>query len=217
MYYCKVVPSFGTVGGMAFLLVFLGLSFLFLSTIASDFFCPNLGSIARALNLSESVAGVTFLAFGNGSPDLFSTFSALKAGSGALALGELIGAAWFVISVIVGSMAIIKSFQLNRQLFLRDLLFFTGAVIFMCYIIFRGELSPFVSFSLIIYYLMYVILVISTKQEDNRGEDSRIHFSYFYLELVKDEEELEGLLMSNLECKRCTTKEGSIPFAAFRI
>ncbi|KAF9984551.1 hypothetical protein BGZ65_000159 [Modicella reniformis] len=37
------------------------------------------------------LTGVTFLAFGNGSPDVFSTFSAIGAGSGSLAIGELVG------------------------------------------------------------------------------------------------------------------------------
>ncbi|KAJ9063807.1 hypothetical protein DSO57_1037004 [Entomophthora muscae] len=54
----------------------------------------------------------------------------------------------------------------------------------MCYIIIRGELSIAVSFSLVIYYLLYVIIVISAKPE---------------IDKEKDEEELEGLLMSNLE------------------
>ncbi|CAG8791459.1 30900_t:CDS:2, partial [Gigaspora margarita] len=67
---------------------------------ASDFFCPNLSTIAFKLKLSESVAGVTFLAFGNGSPDLFSTFSAMTHESGPLAIGELIGAANFITSVV---------------------------------------------------------------------------------------------------------------------
>jgi len=67
--------------------------FLFstLGISASDFFCPNLASISVILGLDENVAGVTFLALGNGSPDVFSTFSAMKANSGGLAIGELIG------------------------------------------------------------------------------------------------------------------------------
>lgn len=47
------------------------------------------------LGLSESTAGVTFLAFGNGSPDVFSTFAALNGGTLGLAVGELLGAATF--------------------------------------------------------------------------------------------------------------------------
>jgi sodium/potassium/calcium exchanger 6 len=45
--------------------------------------------------LSETTAGVTFLAFGNGSPDVFSTFSAMNQGTFSLAIGELLGAATF--------------------------------------------------------------------------------------------------------------------------
>ena len=37
----------------------------------------------------------TFLAFGNGSPDVFSTFAAMGSNSGSMAVGELIGAAGF--------------------------------------------------------------------------------------------------------------------------
>lgn len=76
---------------LAFLFSFIGIS-------ASDFFCPNLSTIATVLGLNESTAGVTFLAFGNGSPDVFSTFSALKGGTFSLAIGELIGAASFSMS-----------------------------------------------------------------------------------------------------------------------
>jgi sodium/potassium/calcium exchanger 6 len=105
---------------------------------------PNLQTLAAALHLSESMVrifcyagnnsieflmlcsqtGVTFLAFGNGSPDVFSTFrytniglfhcfmdakklmisfsSAMQSNLGSLALGELIGAASFIVSVVAG-------------------------------------------------------------------------------------------------------------------
>ena len=75
-----------------FILAFL---FSFIGITASDFFCPNLSTIASYLGLNESTAGVTFLAFGNGSPDVFSTFAALRGGTFSLAVGELIGAASF--------------------------------------------------------------------------------------------------------------------------
>lgn len=54
----------------------------------------------RCLAVPLAQAGVTFLAFSNGSPDVFSTFAALSHGSGSLAIGELIGAASFIVSVV---------------------------------------------------------------------------------------------------------------------
>jgi sodium/potassium/calcium exchanger 6 len=76
-------------------LLLLSFLFSFIGIVASDFFCPNLSTIATYLGLSETTAGVTFLAFGNGSPDVFSTFSAMNQGTFSLAIGELIGAATF--------------------------------------------------------------------------------------------------------------------------
>lgn len=38
--------------------------------IAEDYLCPSLAGIADSLQLSPEVAGVTFLALGNGSPDI---------------------------------------------------------------------------------------------------------------------------------------------------
>lgn len=84
----KPLLAFGYLTLLSFLFSFIGI-------VASDFFCPNLATIATYLGLSETTAGVTFLAFGNGSPDVFSTFSAMNQGTFSLAIGELIGAATF--------------------------------------------------------------------------------------------------------------------------
>ncbi|KAG0263716.1 hypothetical protein BG011_008229 [Mortierella polycephala] len=51
------------------------------------YFCKLESAPALALII---MTGVTFLAFGNASPDIFSTFSAVSAGSGTLAIGEVI-------------------------------------------------------------------------------------------------------------------------------
>ena len=73
----------------------LWLNFLFsiLGISTSDFFCPNLATIAPLLNLDEYVAGVTFLALGNGSPDVFATFAALRTNAEGLVIGKLM-ATW---------------------------------------------------------------------------------------------------------------------------
>ncbi|KAJ6531749.1 hypothetical protein B0H19DRAFT_1188370 [Mycena capillaripes] len=98
-YYCTET----TLRPVAFTALIIWLVFLFstLGISASDFFTPNLATIAQLLGLDENVAGVTFLAFGNGSPDVFSTFSAMRAESGSLAIGELLGAASFKLVQLV--------------------------------------------------------------------------------------------------------------------
>ncbi|KAI8143011.1 Sodium/calcium exchanger protein-domain-containing protein [Fennellomyces sp. T-0311] len=140
----------------------LGLLMLFgaVSVVASDFFCPNLQTISSKLQLSESMAGVTILAFGNGSPDLFSTFSAMDSGAGSLAVGELIGAAFFIVSVVSGSMGIIRPFRSKRITFMRDASFLTGAIMMLTWIVYHQRIFWYHGVALIVYYLTYVFVVV---------------------------------------------------------
>ncbi|ORZ17624.1 Sodium/calcium exchanger protein-domain-containing protein [Absidia repens] len=158
LYYC----SSATGKPVIFLILcfWLLLLFGFVGIAASDFFCPNLQTIASALRLSESLTGVTFLAFGNGSPDLFSTFSAMNSNLGSLALGELIGAAFFIVSVVAGSMCAIKPFRAKRHSFLRDVSFFTLAIVMVLVIVSDGLIYMYEAVILVVFYVLYVTVVI---------------------------------------------------------
>jgi sodium/potassium/calcium exchanger 6 len=158
LYYCR----FAHVKPVAFtiLISWLGLLFSTIGIAASDFFCENLETISAILGLSENVAGVTFVAFGNGSPDVFSTFAAMGANSGSLAVGELFGAAGFITAVVAGSMALIQTFQMPRSDFLRDTGFFTVAAIFSLYFLWDGKLHLWECISMVVFYIFYVIVVL---------------------------------------------------------
>ncbi|PPQ65279.1 hypothetical protein CVT26_000239 [Gymnopilus dilepis] len=168
LYYCSK-PSLRPVifAGLIVWLIFL---FSTLGISASDFFTPNLATIAHLLGLDENVAGVTFLAFGNGSPDLFSTFSAMRADSGSLAIGELLGAATFIVSCVVGSMCIIKPFQVHRTSFLRDVGFFTIAIGLMLLTHWDGHISQWEAGTLVALYLTYVLVVVIGSWYERRRE-----------------------------------------------
>jgi sodium/potassium/calcium exchanger 6 len=149
--------------------------FLFstLGISTADFFTPNLATVASLLGLDENVAGVTFLAFGNGSPDVFSTFSAMRANSGSLAIGELLGAASFIVSCVVGSMCIIKPFKVDRRPFLRDVGFFTVAVSVLLGILWDNRLVAWEAGSLVAMYVIYVAVVVVGSWWDRRQEKKR--------------------------------------------
>lgn len=136
--------------------------FLFISTSAGDFFCPNLHTIAGIFGMSENLTGVTFLAFGSGAPDLFSTFNALQQGSNSLAIGELLGAASFITTVVVGSIAL-RGFRANRRPFVRDILFFVAAVSLIIGVLWDGKLTLVESLLLICLYVLYVIVVVFSR------------------------------------------------------
>ena len=158
-YYCGMsqVKSIG----FAMLVVWLGLLFSTIGIAASDFFSVNLSTIATILGLSESLAGVTFLAFGNGSPDVFSTFAAMSSNSASMAVGELIGAACFITGVVAGSMALVREFRVDKKTYARDICFFIVAVCFSMVFLADGSLRFFECCIMIGYYIVYVITVVA--------------------------------------------------------
>ncbi|KAL9127376.1 MAG: hypothetical protein Q9217_003732 [Psora testacea] len=142
------------------LVIWLGLLFSTIGIAASDFFCINLSTIATILGMSESMTGVTFLAFGNGSPDVFSTFAAMKTHSGSLAVGELIGAAGFITAVVAGSMALVRPFKVARKSFVRDIGFFIIAASFSMVFLADGNLHLWECIVMVGFYIFYVITVV---------------------------------------------------------
>ncbi|CAD6578244.1 MAG: hypothetical protein ASARMPREDX12_008688 [Alectoria sarmentosa] len=158
LYYCKLHKA----QPLAFtiLILWLGLLFSTIGIAASDFFCINLSTIASILGMSESMAGVTFLAFGNGSPDVFSTFAAMKTNSGSMAVGELIGAAGFITAVVAGSMALVRPFKVARKSFVRDVGFFIVAASFSMVFLADGHLHLWECAVMVAFYLFYVVTVV---------------------------------------------------------
>ena len=198
-YYCTR-PSLRT---LAFVALIVWLLFLFstLGITASDFFTPNLATISQHLGLDENVAGVTFLAFGNGSPDLSSTFSSMKAGSGSLAIGELLGAASFIVSCVVGSMCIIRPFHVYRWPFLRDVGFFTIAVTLLLIILRDGQIHFWEATSMIALYVIYALVIgfgswWVKRQEHKKLLDNMVRSEYDQSEFVPYRDQRKLLLSS---------------------
>lgn len=181
-YYCAL-PKLRPIA-FTILALWLGLLFSTIGIAASDFFSVNLSTIASVLGLPESLAGVTFLAFGNGSPDVFSTFAAMGSNSGSMAVGELIGAAGFITAVVAGSMALVREFRVSRKTFVRDIIFFIVAISFTMLFLLDGKMHLWECGSMIAFYAFYVCFVVawhwlSARRKRRRSKEaaSRSHYS----------------------------------------
>lgn len=181
LYYCRLDGA----KPLAMIIIILWLMLLFttLGIVAGDFFSVNLSSLAQSLNFSDALAGVTFLAFGNGAPDIFSTFAAMKSNSHSLALGELLGAAAFITSVVAGSMALIKPFAVVKASLIRDGLVLIVAMAFLIYVMADGYLRLPHCICMLAIYAVYVVIVagwhwwISRRKRgpENTGEGEAPH------------------------------------------
>lgn len=178
---------------MIIIILWTALLFTTIGVAASDFFCINLSTISSLLGLSESMAGVTFLAFGNGSPDVFSTFAAVKSHSGSLAIGELIGAAGFITAVVSGTMAIIRPFHVYKRSFVRDVGFFIASVAFSMVFLANGALALWECAVMVAFYVFYVIVVVVwhwylTRRRRKRERDAAVRGHY----TITDTDEVEA-------------------------
>lgn len=84
----------------------------------------------------------------------------MDTGAGSLAIGELIGAAFFIVAVVAGCMGIIKPFQSQKITFMRDASFLTGAIMIITWIVYHQGIYWYHSIILIAYYLCYVSVVV---------------------------------------------------------
>ncbi|WFD45288.1 hypothetical protein MPSI1_003970 [Malassezia psittaci] len=168
LYYCVeayVSPNKPTANGVVnmtgLFALLISLFFLFsvLGLVAGDFFCPNLSSLAAELGMNDSTVGVTLLAFGNGLPDVVSTFRAMQQDSATIALGELMGAAVFTVSAVCGSIMVFHRFYIHPFLFARDVGVYCIAVLLMLYFMRDGCLQLHEGITLILLYAVFLVLV----------------------------------------------------------
>ncbi|XP_006901077.1 PREDICTED: sodium/potassium/calcium exchanger 6, mitochondrial [Elephantulus edwardii] len=141
--------------------------FLILGVTAAKFFCPNLSAIATSLKLSHNVAvsfsphGVTFLAFGNGAPDIFSALVAFSdPRTAGLALGALFGAGVLVTTVVAGGIAILRPFTAASRPFLRDIIFYMVAVFLTFTALYCGRVTLAWALAFLGFYVFYVLTVV---------------------------------------------------------
>ncbi|XP_063272233.1 mitochondrial sodium/calcium exchanger protein [Prinia subflava] len=144
--------------------------FIILGVAAEKFFCPNLSAISTNLKLSHNVAvfsltsplhGVTFLAFGNGAPDVFSAVVAFSdPRTAGLAIGAIFGAGVFVTTVVAGGIALLKPFMAASRPFLRDVIFYMVAVFITFVVLYLGRIRLGEALGYLGLYVFYVLTVV---------------------------------------------------------
>ncbi|KAL0053639.1 hypothetical protein WJX82_008689 [Trebouxia sp. C0006] len=163
LYYCHVKPA----GYVAICLlqaacVFtLLLLFRILGSTAENFFSPILTQLSQELGLPPRLAGVTFLALGNGAPDISSSIAAVRAGQYKMALGSLLGGGMFVGCVVAGSVMLCCQGAKVRGALIRDVAAYAIAVLAVAIILWSGKVGLTKACFLLVLYALFVILVLA--------------------------------------------------------
>ena len=122
--------------------------------------------------MSESLAGVTLLALGNGAPDVITALAASGDADGGifLAVGSLMGGGLFI-SGIVSAVVIFNSdkpIHLLGRTMLRDIWFYIISLLILLSGAFIGELNLPIGIAFIALYISYVIYVVIQDKIDQK-------------------------------------------------
>ena len=149
---------------MSWLLLIVGFIFLIKG---ADLFVDGASSIARKLNVSSLVIGMTIVAFGTSAPEAAVSISAAVTGDNEIALGNVIGSNIFNLLVVVGVSAIFKPVLVDRPVLKRDYpynLFATALVILLSLSFAKSGLCGTVGrvdgFILLVFFVIFMTYTI---------------------------------------------------------
>ena len=185
--------------------------FYVLGSTADGYLSPALETITVKLGISESLAGVTFLAFANGAPDVVSALVASSGGEGDdgvyLAISALLGAGLFV-SWVVGAVVILAAkspIHVYPRVYLRDVGFYMLGPVILAISASTGKLSlPFAIAFLVVYAIFVIVVVISDQVDRSKVRTDSTSIKHVHSQQllndsnklsdeINDEEELGNL------------------------
>ena len=182
MYYCVFSHAFGDVGKyIAFIplgALFLFIGMYLLASTADLYLSPALETLTVKFKLSDSFAGVTMLALGNGAPDVFSaiaaaTSSGTEAKNATKSVSILLGGTFFITCVVLvccthaanvntnPNLPPIRKIKVTPVFFVRDVLFYLFTCIYLLIIMLAVEFFDiYLALVLLIFYSIYVATVV---------------------------------------------------------
>eukprot|EP01084_Bolivina_argentea_P015273 28556_1 len=153
----------------AILMIIMGIYFiLILGNVADNFFAPIMAETAETLGVSHNIAGVTFLAFANGAPDISSSIAAFQMGGEQikLGLGALLGVAVFnpiFISSVISTYAVNEPIKVVRFPFVRDCIFLFLAASSILRITLNGKIVIIEAVAMVLLYIIYVTTAVCSE------------------------------------------------------
>jgi cation:H+ antiporter len=95
-------------------------------------------SLAELLGISDTIIGLTLVAAGTGAPELFATIAAIRKGSSAMAIGNVVGSNLFNTVAIVGVAALVRPLKVDLGELKVDLMINLGLTVIICLLVIPG-------------------------------------------------------------------------------
>ncbi|XP_063781663.1 sodium/potassium/calcium exchanger 1 [Pseudophryne corroboree] len=135
--------------------------FVALAIVCDEFFVPALGVITDKLQISEDVAGATFMAAGGSAPELFTSLIGVFISHSNVGIGTIVGSAVFNILFVIGTCALFSREILNLTWWplFRDVSFYILDLIMLIIFFLDNVILWWESMLLLSAYVLYVIFM----------------------------------------------------------
>jgi len=147
----------------AVVLYLLGMIYMFvaLAIVCDEFFVPTLGVITERLQISEDVAGATFMAAGGSAPELFTSLIGMFFSKSNVGIGTIVGSAVFNILFVIGMCAIFSKdvLALTWWPLFRDVTFYSIDLILLICFFLDKFIYWYEALVLLLCYFAYVLFM----------------------------------------------------------
>ncbi|CAJ1066995.1 sodium/potassium/calcium exchanger 3 [Xyrichtys novacula] len=135
--------------------------FYALALVCDDYFVPSLEKLCERLQLSEDVAGATFMAAGSSAPELFTSVIGVFITKGDVGVGTIVGSAVFNILCIIGVCGIfaVQVIRLSCWPLLRDSVYYTLSISALIVFIYDEKVVWWEALTLIMMYFVYILIM----------------------------------------------------------
>ncbi|MBQ7965756.1 MAG: calcium/sodium antiporter [Ruminococcus sp.] len=140
----------------------------------ADFFVDGSSSIAKLLKVPSVVIGLTIVAMGTSAPEAAVSITAGISGSNEIAISNVVGSNIFNMLVVVGACAIIKSFDLDRNILKRDFpVNIVANVVLLVAMLLGSAISRFDGIMMLLLMIAYItwLVVNALKNREESGDN----------------------------------------------
>ncbi|NXX84979.1 NCKX2 protein, partial [Urocolius indicus] len=132
--------------------------FIALAIVCDEFFVPSLTVITEKMNISDDVAGATFMAAGGSAPELFTSLIGVFISHSNVGIGTIVGSAVFNILFVIGMCALFSREILNLTWWplFRDVSFYIIDLILLIIFFLDNLIMWWESLTLLTAYFCYV-------------------------------------------------------------
>ncbi|NWV69019.1 NCKX1 protein, partial [Malurus elegans] len=133
--------------------------FVALAIVCDEYFVPALGVITEKLQISEDVAGATFMAAGGSAPELFTSLIGVFVSHSNVGIGTIVGSAVFNILFVIGTCALFSReiLHLTWWPLFRDISFYIVDLLMLILFFLDSVIDWWESLLLLTAYATYVL------------------------------------------------------------